>query len=317
MTPVRGRFAPSPTGDMHVGNAFSALLAWLSIRARSGIMVLRMEDLDLSRVRPGSAERILEDLEWLGLDWDEGPVYQSNRFPKYDAAFHKLKQAGHVYPCFCSRRDVAAAASAPQEPGDEMRYPGTCRNLVAGLAEERIRRGDRHVWRFRVEAPCGPPFRDLVYGDQGGPGTAPPGDFIVRRFDGSSSYHLAVTVDDMEMAISEVVRGDDLLPSAARQILLFQALQGEPPAYGHVPLILGSDGARLSKRHHGVTVRDLREAGWTSCQVIGALLELLAQDGSTAPGEFESWKNEFNLRQVKACNSGIYWQRRLLDPTGR
>ncbi len=307
MRPVRGRFAPSPTGDMHVGNASSALLAWLSVRARSGVMVMRMEDLDLPRVRPGSAQRILEDLRWLGLDWDEGPVSQSDRFSRYDAAFQKLKRAGRVYPCFCSRKDVAAAASAPQEPGDETRYPGTCRDLPPGQAKIRTANGDRHVWRFRVEAPCAPPFQDLVHGQQGGPGTSPPGDFIVRRFDGTPSYHLAVTVDDMEMGISEVVRGDDLLPSAARQILLFQALEGEPPVYGHVPLILGPDGVRLSKRHRGVTVRELRASGWTAGQLAGELLELLGQRG---PGEhcgLEGVLNRFDLRTVKACPEGIFW----------
>ena len=306
MRPVRGRLAPSPTGDMHVGNAFSALLAWSSVRARSGVVVMRMEDLDLSRVRPGSAERILEDLEWLGLDWDEGPIYQSERFSRYDAAFMELKQAGRVYPCFCSRKDVAAAASAPQEPGDELRYPGTCRGLGSDQAVERVKR-ERHVWRFRVEAPCGPPFRDLVYGNQGGPGTPPPGDFIVRRYNGTSSYHLAVTVDDMEMGISEVVRGDDLLPSAARQILLFEALGGEPPAYGHVPLILGEDGARMSKRHRSVTVRELREAGWSSSRLIDELLELLGPSGSSGLDRLDAMKSGFRLNQVKGRKDGIIW----------
>ena len=307
MKPVRGRFAPSPTGDMHLGNASSALLAWLSVRAQSGIMVLRMEDLDLLRVRPGSAERILEDLEWLGLDWDEGPVYQSDRFPRYDEAFLKLKHSGMVYPCFCSRKDVAAAASAPQEPGDELRYPGTCRDLGEDQRMARIGRGDRHVWRFRVDATCLPPFRDRVYGLQGGAGTPPPGDFIVRRYDGTSSYHLAVTVDDMEMGITEVVRGDDLLISAARQILLFQALGGQPPAYGHVPLILGPDGARLSKRHLGLTVRELREAGWSAGRLTGVLLEMLGQASWSGSAPVDVAKGGFALENIKACPDGLIW----------
>jgi glutamyl-tRNA synthetase len=290
---------------MHVGNASSALLAWMSVRARSGIMVMRIEDLDLPRVRPGSAERILEDLEWLGLDWDEGPVFQSDRFSLYDGAFLKLKEAGRVYPCFCSRKDVASAASAPQEPGDGLRYPGTCRDLPPGQAEDRIQAGDRHVWRFRVEATCGPPFRDLVYGRQGGPGTSPPGDFIVRRFDGSSSYQLAVTVDDMEMGISEVVRGDDLLPSAARQILLFQALGAEPPAYGHVPLILGQDGTRLSKRHQGVTVRELREVGWTARRLTGKMAEMFGIRPTAEPVLSATLVTGFGLAQIQSQPSGI------------
>jgi glutamyl-tRNA synthetase len=290
---------------MHLGNASSALLAWMSIRARSGTMVLRMEDLDLPRVRHGSADRIVEDLEWLGLDWDEGPIAQSGRFHLYDEAFLELKRAGRVYPCFCSRKDVAALASAPQKPGDELPYPGTCRNLAAGQAGERIARGDRHVWRFRVDADHAPPFRDLVYGDRGGPGVPPPGDFIVRRYDGTSSYHLAVTVDDMKMGISEVVRGDDLLPSSSRQILLFRTLGGEPPVYGHVPLILGRDGARLSKRHRGLTVRELRENGWSPDRLIGEIACMTGIRPVADPVAAAVLAERFSLGSVRPSRSGI------------
>ncbi len=305
MRPLRGRLAPSPTGDMHVGNASSALLAWLSVRARSGVLVMRVEDLDQPRVREGSAGRILEDLEWLGLDWDEGPVAQSDRFHLYDAAFMELKRAGRVYPCFCSRKDMAAAARAPQEPGDELPYPGTCRDLPRGPSGDRIARGDRHVWRFRVETAHAPVFHDLVCGDRGGPGTAPPGDFIVRRFDGTASYQLAVTVDDKEMRISEVVRGDDLLLSSARQILLFHALGGEPPAYGHVPLILGRDGARLSKRHRGVTLRELREDGWSAERLTGEIAGMLGIRPGADPVPASALVERFRLEAVQPNRSGI------------
>jgi glutamyl-tRNA synthetase len=311
---VRGRFAPSPTGEMHVGNASSALLAWLSVRAQSGVMVLRMEDLDLSRVCPGSAASILEDLHWLGLDWDEGPddgphvpYWQSSRFDLYESAFRQLQDAGRVYPCFCSRKEVASAASAPQNPNDERRYPGTCRELAASAAERRITAGERHSWRFRVEQDHGPVFRDLVYGPQGGSDQLPPGDFVVRRFDGSAAYHLAVVVDDLAMDINEVVRGDDLLPSAARQILLAEALGGRPPVYGHVPLILGSDGIRLAKRHKSVTLRELREAGWSPDRLVGELAFITGLRPTREPVPARKLVDRFSLQNVSAAPEGRVW----------
>jgi len=311
---VRGRFAPSPTGEMHVGNASSALLAWLSVRAQGGVMVLRMEDLDLPRVRPGSAESILDDLHWLGLDWDEGPDHgphapyrQSARFDLYESAFRRLQDIGKVYPCFCSRKEVASAASAPQNPGDEQLYPGTCRELPADDTKRRISAGDRHSWRFRVDQDQGPVFRDLVYGPQGGSEQLPPLDFIVRRFDGTAAYHLAVVVDDLAMNINEVVRGDDLLPSAARQILLAEALGGRPPVYGHVPLILGSDGVRLAKRHKSVTLRELRDAGWSPERVVGALASLTGLRPDAEPVPARELVDRFSLRDVPAAPEGRIW----------
>ena len=253
--PPRGRYAPSPTGELHVGNASSALLAWLSIRSRGGSFVMRMEDLDQNRVRPGLAEQILEDLDWLGLDWDEGPdrggghspYEQWARLDRYEAAFERLRADGQVYPCFCSRKDVAAAASAPQTPGDEVRYPGTCRSIEPARAADRVASGDRHAWRFRVRSARAPVFTDLVYGTR--QDDRAPGDFVVYRADGVPAYQLAVVVDDGAMEVNEVVRGDDLLASTTKQILLIEALSLDVPVYGHVPLLLGKDGIRLSKRH--------------------------------------------------------------------
>ncbi len=261
---LRGRYAPSPTGEIHLGNASSALLAWLSVRSAGGTLVMRMEDLDRNRVGPGLAERILDDLRWLGLDWDEGPdcggahrpYEQWARLERYRAAFERLRGAGRLYPCFCSRRDIAAAASAPQSPGDELRYPGTCRGIEREQARQRIETGARHAWRFRVDPASRPSFDDLVHGPWGHDQTDSPGDFVVFRTDGVPAYQLAVVVDDAEMRIGEVVRGDDLLPSTARQLLLFDALGHPPPRFGHVPLLLGPDGVRLSKRHEGTTLRE-------------------------------------------------------------
>jgi glutamyl-tRNA synthetase len=233
-----------------------------------------MEDLDRPRVVAGSAERILDDLRWLGLDWDEAPVAQSDRLPAYEAAFEKLKAAGKIYPCFCSRRDIAAAASAPQAPGDETPYPGTCRDLSAAAVEERLAVPRAHAWRFRVEPRDVEPFEDLVRGPIA-PDSASIGDFVVRRADGVPAYQLAVVVDDAAMGIDEVVRGGDLLASTPRQILLYRALGEHPPRFAHVPLLLGPDRVRLSKRHRGVTLAELREAGWSASRVRQTIAALL------------------------------------------
>jgi glutamyl-tRNA synthetase len=309
---VRGRFAPSPTGELHLGNASSALLAWLSARAQGGTFVMRVEDLDLGRVRPGLAERILDDLAWLGLDWDEGPdrggpygpYDQASRLPAHRAAFETLRASSRLYPCFCSRKDVAAAASAPQAPGDELRYPGTCRALGPAEARDRIAAGERHAWRFRVEGRTPPIFEDLVHG-RWGEDKPPPGDFVVWRSDGGPSYQLAVVVDDAAMLITEVVRGDDLLPSAMRQLLLFEALGTEPPRFGHVPLLLGPDGARLSKRHASATLREMREAGRTPGEVLGPLAHALGLRPTPDPVEPRALVDGFSLALLLPHPQGL------------
>jgi glutamyl-tRNA synthetase len=313
----RGRYAPSPTGELHVGNAATALAAWLSVRSRGGSLVMRVEDLDRNRVRDGLTERILGDLSWLGLDWDEGPdrggphepYEQWPRRRCYTAAFERLERAGQVYPCFCSRRDIAAAASAPQEPGDELRYPGTCRGLDPAEAEERAAAGARHAWRFRVGPDDRPSFVDLVHGRRESP--APPGDFVVYRADGVPAYQLAVVVDDAEMRIDEVVRGDDLLPSTARQLLLYDALALTPPSFAHVPLLLGTDGVRLSKRHRGVTIAELREAGLDRERIIGRLAWVLGLRTEPAPRPAAALVETFDWSQVVRAPNGV-----VIDPAG-
>jgi len=306
----RGRCAPSPTGDLHLGNASTALLAWLSVRARGGTFVIRMEDLDGPRVVPGAAERVLEDLAWLGLDWEEGPdvggpgapYEQSLRMSLYRDAFERLRAEGLVYPCFCSRKDIASAASAPQEPGDEVRYPGICRALDPAEAARRIESGRAHAWRFRVEGENALSFEDLVRGRCDGPA---PGDFVVRRADGTPAYQLAVVVDDAAMAITEVVRGDDLLPSAARQLLLYRALGLAPPAFGHVPLLLGPDGVRLSKRHAGTAIRELREAGLAAERIVGRLAQLLGLRPAPTPVRPSALAASFSLAGLSPAPGGI------------
>jgi len=275
---TRGRFAPSPTGLTHLGTASTALLAWLSVRAQRGAYVMRMEDLDRRRVVAGSADGILGDLRWLGLDWDEGPdvggphapYAQSERGSRYAAAFENLRAAGLVYPCFCSRKDIQSAASAPQAPGDEAHYPGTCRDLPQSEVVRRVASRAAPAWRFRVDQAGIIPFMDRVRGRyEADPGSI--GDFVVLRADGVPAYQLAVVVDDIAMRISEVVRGEDLLASTVRQLLLYRAFEATPPAFAHVPLLLGDDGARLSKRHQGVTLRELRDAGESAEAIVGRL----------------------------------------------
>ncbi|HEV2130547.1 MAG TPA: tRNA glutamyl-Q(34) synthetase GluQRS, partial [Longimicrobiaceae bacterium] len=259
---MRGRFAPSPTGELHLGNLRTALLAWLQVRAAGGSFVMRIEDLDQGRVRPGMMEAQLADLRWLGLDWDEGPdvggafgpYLQSQRQERYEAALRRLAEQGLLYECFCSRKDIAAALSAPHGPAEEgPRYPGTCRE---SSAEERA--GTPAALRLRV-----PPgevcFQDLLFGRLCFAPAEETGDFVVRRKDGIAAYQLAVVVDDAAMEITHVLRGADLLSSTARQLLLYDALDLPPPEWLHVPLLLGPDGERLSKRHGAVTLREVRE----------------------------------------------------------
>jgi glutamyl-tRNA synthetase len=270
---MRGRFAPSPTGDLHLGNARTALLAWLQVRRNGGSFVLRMEDLDRGRVRDVARQEQLRDLRWLGLDWDEGPDVGGARGPyeqrlrtdRYDAALQRLRESGLLYECFCSRREIAAAASAPHG-GDEEGpvYPGTCRDRIGrstdGPPALRFRTPDLDIT-----------FHDEVQGERTYRPYAETGDFVVRRKDGVAAYQLAVVVDDAAMRITEVLRGADLLSSTARQILLYQALGLEIPRWSHVPLILGADGQRLAKRHGALPLRGLRERGVSPRRVVGWL----------------------------------------------
>jgi glutamyl-tRNA synthetase len=285
-TVYRGRFAPSPTGPLHLGNARTALVAWLAARAAGGAYVMRLEDLDGPRVRPGAEAELLAELRWLGLDWDEGPdvggalgpYRQSERGERYAAALERLRAAGLVYPCFCSRAEIAAAAQAPHGPSDEgPRYPGTCRELSpAEVARRSALR--RPAWRFRV-APGPVGFEDGVHGARTFDVEAEVGDFVVARADGVPAYQLAVVVDDAAMAMSDVVRGDDLLASTARQLLLYRALGLAPPRFAHVPLVVGEDGARLAKRHGARSLGELRAAGAAPEAVAG----LLAASAGLAP----------------------------------
>jgi len=272
---VRGRFAPSPSGRMHLGNLMSALLAWLDVRSQKGTMVLRIEDLDPDRCTLAKAEQVMDDLHWLGLDWDEGglePAYlQSRRSHLYEQAFEMLTARGLTYPCYCSRAE-RLAVSAPHRADGTVVYPGRCANLSA---EERIafeRAGRRPAWRIRVpDEEIG--VTDGHMGRYGENLLRDCGDFILRRSDGVWAYQLAVVVDDALMGINHVVRGSDLLSSSPRQAWLHRLLGYEPPKFYHLPLLVDESGRRLSKRDEDLDMAALRQrfspeelTGWLAWQ---------------------------------------------------
>jgi glutamyl-tRNA synthetase len=264
----RGRFAPSPTGELHLGNARTALLSWLWARKGGGGYALRVEDLDAPRVRPGMAQQQLEELRWLGLDWDGEPMFQSRRGAAYQEALGKLGDS--VYECFCSRAEIAAA-SAPQ--GDEgPRYPGTCAALTRAQREER-RRVRAPALRLRVPA-GGISFQDEILGAQSFDTQCLVGDFVLRRADGIFAYQLAVVVDDAAMGITQVLRGADLLPSTARQILLHRLLGQREPRWAHAPLVVSEAGDRLSKRDRALSLSTLRKSGKDPRQLVALLSRL-------------------------------------------
>ncbi len=278
MTTVRGRYAPSPTGDLHRGNVRTALLAWLAARAAGGAFVLRIEDLDLPRSRPGATERIIDDLRWLGLDWDEGPdcggpygpYHQSTRLSIYEAALAELRAADLLYPCYCTRAKLARSVTPSGNPTAEPRYPGTCRHLTRKQRHALEAAGRRPAWRFRV--PDGVVrFADGAAGPQEQDVARAVGDFIVRRSDGIIAYQLAVVVDDGLMGVTQVVRGADLLDSTARQIVLCRALGYSVPTYTHVPLMTDTAGAKLSKRERAEGLGPARASGIAPEAIVGQL----------------------------------------------
>ena len=311
-SPPRGRFAPSPTGRLHLGNAFAFLAAWLSIRRQGGRMVLRIEDIDPDRSRPEFVRAAMEDLAWLGLDWDEGPLdvpdgktrepraeapesiqekgrfgpyIQSLRLKRYEEVLTGLQERGLVYPCYCTRKELRMLASAPHIGDEGAPYPGTCRALSDSRRKELEQNGRRPSLRLNTEAaarqinggadaPFVFRFVDGVLGEQRFTMADCGGDFALRRSDGVFAYQLAVTADDADMGITEVVRGDDLLLSTPRQLLLFRLLGATPPRYAHVPLLHDAAGERLAKRHKSLEIAALRHAGARPRDVLALLGEL-------------------------------------------
>jgi nondiscriminating glutamyl-tRNA synthetase len=278
--PVRIRFAPSPTGHLHVGGARTAVFNWLYARKHNGAFVLRIEDTDVSRSTQESERTLLEDLRWLGLDWDEGPdtggphrpYRQSQRRAVYDDTVNRLIREGIAYPCFCSEEELEAKRQAAQAKNEAPHYDGTCRRLspedVAAKRQAKL----PEVIRFKV--PQGSvTIHDLIRGDIE-MDTSMVGDFIIRRSNGLPTYNFAAVVDDHTMDITHVLRGEEHLPNTLRQILLYRAMQVEPPHFGHLPLILGEDRSKLSKRHGASSVGELRDTGFLPMGVVNYLVLL-------------------------------------------
>jgi glutamyl-tRNA synthetase len=260
-----GRFAPTPSGDLHLGNLRTALLAWCFARHGGGRFLIRVEDLTTGAAPLRTAEQ-LEDLATLGLDHDGPIVAQSDRQDRYAAALARLEAEGRTYRCFCSRRDIREAAAAPHGPSIEGGYPGTCRSLDAAEVDRRLAEGRPAATRLRAEATTVRVEDRIV-----GPIEEPVDDFVVRRADGVAAYNLAVVIDDADQGVDQVVRGDDLVHTTPRQVLVQQLLGLPTPQYVHVPLVYGSDGERLAKRHGAITLRDQLRAGHTTVSVLGRL----------------------------------------------
>ena len=295
-----GRLAPSPTGAQHLGNARTYMLAWLCTRSVGGRIVLRMEDIDSPRVKPNADAQAVEDLLWLGFDWDEGPdlggsngpYVQTQRRDFYAAAIQRLFERNLIYPCTCSRTDVAHAASAPHLGQEGAIYPGTCAtwNHADSMPEP-----GTYCWRYRLTDEVDE-FEDLIRGEQTCNPSLELGDFPVTRKNGDPAYQLAVAVDDGLMGINQVIRGDDLLPSSFRQRLLQRSLGFPSPQYGHVPLVVGEDGRRLAKRHGDTRLATYREAGVPAQRIIGLLAWSAGLLPEPQPLDLRSLVSTFDVR---------------------
>ena len=297
MENVIGRFAPTPSGRMHLGNVFAALIAWLSVRSRNGSLVLRMEDLDTQRTSADFADVLRDDLRWLGLDWDHETAPQSQRSEVYDRYFEKMMDEGLLYPCYCTRSQLHSV-NAPHLSDGTYVYPGTCRTLTEPPA------GRKPAWRVMVPDREWS-FQDWVQGDYSLNLATGCGDMVVRRADGVYVYQLAVTVDDGESGVTEVVRGMDLLSSAPRQMYLQELLGFSHPAYGHVPMLLAPDGRRLSKRDRDLDLGELRKR-MTAEELIGHLAfaaKLIEKDQPISARELAS---QFNWDKLQG--DSIYLQ---------
>ena len=295
-SPTVGRLAPSPTGLLHLGHARSFLLAWWSARARGGRIVLRLEDLDGDRVKPGMAEACVRDLAWLGLDWDGPAIVQSEGAAAIDRAARELVERGRAYPCVCSRKEIEAAQSAPHAGQEKGRYTGTCRGRWRTLEEAERASGKPAALRFVVE-----PGRIELVDAFAGPFASDPwgevGDFPITRRAGAPAYQLAVVVDDGRAGVTQVVRGDDLLPSTARQWLLQGALGLPHPDWFHVPLVVDAEGQRLAKRADGLALAELRARGLAPERIV-AWVARRSGIAHAEPAPAAAFAREFTLKNV-------------------
>ena len=302
MSSCVGRFAPTPSGRMHLGNVFSALMAWASVRSQNGSLILRIEDLDIRAHNPQYTSLLLDDLQWLGLTWDKGPYYQSKRTELYREALSDLKQQGLLYPCFCSRADLHAA-QAPHASDGTYVYAGTCRNLSQSEREEL----SAHKIPFFNDTATTEiyTFEDRVYGPTSQNLAESCGDFIVQRADGVFAYQLAVVVDDADMDITEVVRGSDLLSSTPRQLYLQDVLGLSHPTYAHLPLLVAPDGRRLSKRNHDLDLGVLRDQGKTPEEILGFLAYCVGLTEENEPLSSVQIANRFSWETLRAHRENV------------
>lgn len=309
------RYAPSPTGPLHLGNVRTALLAWLQCRLLGGVFIMRMEDLDRPRARPGAAESILEDLRWLGLDWDEGPeceqplgpYTQSERDSIYASVLAALQGAGHIFPCYCSRKDIRESVRAPHGVDGPV-YPGTCRH-ESGRAHQKRKRPKRQP-ALRIHVPPGEIWSvdDEIAGSIEQDLARDVGDFVLRRTDGLFAYQLAVVVDDALMGITDILRGADLLDSSPRQAFLFRLLGSPIPRFWHVPLLLDDQGARLSKRDGSTAVATMRAAGTRAPELVGQLAFQLGLQPNTEPQTPRDLLAKMNLNQFRERMRAAYME---------
>ncbi|MDO4442919.1 MAG: tRNA glutamyl-Q(34) synthetase GluQRS [Slackia sp.] len=292
--PVKGRFAPSPTGRMHAGNIFSALVAWLMAKSRGGSIVLRIEDLDKERSKPQFIDAVQRDFETLGLFWDEGPYFQHDRDEAYRAAFDEMSDRGLVYPCFCTRADLHAA-SAPHR-GEKTVYPGTCRHLDEA---EKRQRAEKRKPAYRLIVPDEEiAFHDEIQGAYSQNLERDCGDFLIKRSDGAFAYQLAVVVDDAEQGITSVVRGIDLLCSTPQQMYLQSLVGAAHPTYAHVPLIVAQHGRRLSKRDHDAALDALLARFETPEAIIGHIAGMTGIAPDCSPATPEELLAVFDAEQL-------------------
>lgn len=302
MSDLRVRFAPSPTGYLHVGGARTALYNWLFARRMNGVLILRIEDTDADRSKPELTTAILESLEWLGLDWDEGPFHQSDRLDRYRALASEIQRTGNAYPCFCTPEELQAKRSLAAV-GRPWKYDGTCRKLPEPERQKRLADGVPHVVRFRVPEAGETGFDDQVFGHVRVENQEIE-DFVLLRSDGQPTYHLSVVTDDIDMRITHVVRGADHLSNTPKQILVYRAVGASLPVFAHLPLILGPDRQRLSKRHGATSVGAYRDQGILP----EAMVNFLALLGWTPPGgkeilSREAMAQEFDLAAVSRSNA--------------
>ena len=306
--PVRVRFAPSPTGKLHVGGARTAIYNWAFARATGGTFILRIEDTDPTRSTEENTQVILNAMKWLGLDWDEGPevggergpYFQTQRFDTYADALERLKERGMVYPCFCTKDELdAKRAKAEAEDGGYAGYDRTCRDIDPAEAARRIEAGEPHVWRLKVPLEHGPiEFDDAVYGHMSFPADVMD-DMIVVRTDGTPTYNFAVVCDDANMGITHVIRGDDHLSNTPRQVMVYEALGAPVPTFAHISMILGADGKKLSKRHGATSVEEYRDAGYLPDAFVNYLALLgWSLDGETTIIPRDVLASKFSLDRI-------------------